>query len=94
MQRLATELVTTWEDRALNFLISANGEARGRELFKRYESLAEAASDVLFVGRLATYRYYNMDQVVGQALTTFDHIRSASPAAPPARGPEARGRAA
>ena len=24
-----------------------------------------------FVGRLATYRYYNMDQVVGQALATF-----------------------
>jgi glutamate dehydrogenase len=37
VQGLVTELVTTWEDRALNFLISANGEARGRELFKRYE---------------------------------------------------------
>jgi glutamate dehydrogenase len=36
VQRLVTELVTTWEDRALNFLISANGEAKGRELFKRY----------------------------------------------------------
>ena len=24
-----------------------------------------------FVGRLATYRYYNMDQIVGQALATF-----------------------
>jgi glutamate dehydrogenase len=34
---LVTELVTTWEDRALNFLISANGEAQGRALFKRYE---------------------------------------------------------
>jgi UDP-galactopyranose mutase len=26
---------------------------------------------VTFVGRLATYRYYNMDQIVGQALATF-----------------------
>jgi UDP-galactopyranose mutase len=26
---------------------------------------------VTFVGRLATYRYYNMDQVVGQALATY-----------------------
>lgn len=39
-------------------------------LFKRYEALAIAESDVTFVGRLATYRYYNMDQVVGQALAT------------------------
>jgi UDP-galactopyranose mutase len=40
-------------------------------LFKRYEALAIAQSDVTFVGRLATYRYYNMDQVVGQALATY-----------------------
>lgn len=37
-------------------------------LFKRYEALATAEPGVTFVGRLATYRYYNMDQVVGQAL--------------------------
>ncbi|WP_420139363.1 UDP-galactopyranose mutase [Sphingomonas sp.] len=40
-------------------------------LFKRYEALAIAQADVTFVGRLATYRYYNMDQVVGQALATY-----------------------
>ncbi len=40
-------------------------------LFKRYEALTLAEPDVLFVGRLATYRYYNMDQVVGQALATW-----------------------
>lgn len=43
-------------------------------LFKRYEALAAAMPDVWFVGRLATYRYYNMDQVVGQALATFGRI--------------------
>ena len=43
-------------------------------LFKRYEALAAATPDVWFVGRLATYRYYNMDQVVGQALATFGRI--------------------
>ena len=42
-----------------------------QELFKRYEALADATGDVTFVGRLATYRYYNMDQIVGQALATF-----------------------
>ena len=40
-------------------------------LFKRYEALADAEKGVTFVGRLATYRYYNMDQVVGQALATY-----------------------
>ncbi|MEA3057660.1 MAG: UDP-galactopyranose mutase, partial [Sphingomonadales bacterium] len=40
-------------------------------LFKRYEALADATDGVTFVGRLATYRYYNMDQIVGQALATF-----------------------
>lgn len=40
-------------------------------LFKRYEALADAQKGVTFVGRLATYRYYNMDQVVGQALATY-----------------------
>jgi UDP-galactopyranose mutase len=37
-------------------------------LFKRYQALADERSDVTFVGRLAQYRYYNMDQVVGAAL--------------------------
>jgi UDP-galactopyranose mutase len=43
-------------------------------LFKRYEELADATEGVTFVGRLATYRYYNMDQIVGQALATFRRI--------------------
>ena len=49
------------------------------ELFKRYENLALRTKDVWFVGRLATYRYYNMDQVVGQALATFRRIQEALP---------------
>ncbi|THD78258.1 MAG: UDP-galactopyranose mutase [Phenylobacterium sp.] len=43
-------------------------------LYKRYEALALETQGVQFVGRLATYRYYNMDQVVGQALATFRRI--------------------
>ena len=42
-----------------------------QELFKQYEALADQTEGVTFVGRLATYRYYNMDQIVGQALATF-----------------------
>ena len=43
-------------------------------IYKRYEALAQARPDVSFVGRLATYRYYNMDQVVGQALATYRRL--------------------
>jgi UDP-galactopyranose mutase len=48
--------------------------AENAEIYKRYEKLAIAQQNVWFVGRLATYRYYNMDQVVGQALATFRRI--------------------
>jgi UDP-galactopyranose mutase len=44
------------------------------ELYKRYQTLAEARTDVHFVGRLATYKYYNMDQVVAQALSVYARI--------------------
>ena len=50
-----------------------------QELYKRYERLALATRDVWFVGRLATYRYYNMDQIVGQALATFRRINESLP---------------
>lgn len=46
------------------------------ELYKKYAALADAEQDVSFVGRLATYRYYNMDQVVAQALATFRKLQS------------------
>jgi UDP-galactopyranose mutase len=40
-------------------------------LYAQYRELAQSVPDVHFVGRLGTYRYYNMDQVVGQALTLY-----------------------
>lgn len=44
------------------------------ELFKRYDALAREEKDVTFVGRLAQYRYYNMDQVVGAALKAAETL--------------------
>jgi UDP-galactopyranose mutase len=44
------------------------------ELYKRYKALADATAGVHFVGRLATYKYYNMDQVVAQALAVFERM--------------------
>lgn len=44
-------------------------------LYKRYEKeAATLAPKITFVGRLATYKYYNMDQIVAQALTTFKQL--------------------
>ncbi|HLO62716.1 MAG TPA: UDP-galactopyranose mutase [Azonexus sp.] len=43
-------------------------------LYKRYQVLANTVPGVWFVGRLATYRYYNMDQVVGQALALYQQL--------------------
>jgi UDP-galactopyranose mutase len=46
-----------------------------RALYQKYAELGAAENNVSFVGRLATYRYYNMDQVVGMALAEFDRLR-------------------
>ena len=50
------------------------------ELFRKYEKMADAEKSVTFVGRLATYRYYNMDQVVAQALMTYQRKFCGQPA--------------
>ena len=44
------------------------------EIYKKYQSLANAMTNTYFTGRLATYRYYNMDQVVAQSLSLFEKI--------------------
>jgi UDP-galactopyranose mutase len=48
-------------------------DAKG--LFRKYADKAASERNVTFVGRLATYRYYNMDQVVGRALSEFEELR-------------------
>ncbi|WP_082378239.1 UDP-galactopyranose mutase [Caballeronia cordobensis] len=62
---------------------SANGDPfypiprpENQALYKRYEALASQTPGVTFVGRLGTYRYYNMDQVIGQALAVYARIEA------------------
>ena len=43
-------------------------------IYAKYKALADLTAGVTFVGRLATYKYYNMDQIVAQALTTYGKI--------------------
>jgi len=44
------------------------------ELYRKYQLLTRELPDVYFTGRLATYKYYNMDQVVAQSLSLFKKI--------------------
>ena len=45
-------------------------------VYARYKALADKTTEVHFVGRLATYKYYNMDQIVAQALTVYAKMSS------------------
>jgi len=49
-------------------------QRQNAELYARYKALADSTPGVYFVGRLATYKYYNMDQVAAQALSTYAKI--------------------
>jgi UDP-galactopyranose mutase len=51
--------------------------AENAEIYRQYQALAEE-SGVHFAGRLATYKYYNMDQVVAQALTIYARLLNVS----------------
>ncbi|MDQ3623161.1 MAG: UDP-galactopyranose mutase [Verrucomicrobiota bacterium] len=51
-------------------------KAANATLYSQYQALARETPGVHFVGRLATYRYYNMDQVVAQALTLYNHFKA------------------
>jgi UDP-galactopyranose mutase len=44
------------------------------EIYKKYEALGATMTNTFFTGRLATYKYYNMDQVVAQSLTLFKKL--------------------
>ena len=47
-------------------------DAKNTELFERYEALAKEKKNMLFGGRLAEYKYYDMDKVIASALALCD----------------------
>jgi UDP-galactopyranose mutase len=49
--------------------------AENAQLYARYQALAAQKRGVYFAGRLGTYKYYNMDQVVAQAITLYSKIQ-------------------
>ena len=52
--------------------------AENAALYRQYQELAETTPGVHFLGRLGTYKYYNMDQVVAQALTLYAKLAGVS----------------
>lgn len=46
-------------------------------LYQRYRALADTCEGTTFVGRLAQYRYYNMDQAVGAAMVAAERVHAA-----------------
>jgi UDP-galactopyranose mutase len=49
-------------------------QTQNAELYRQYKAKADLTPNVHFAGRLGTYKYYNMDQVVAQALKLFETI--------------------
>ena len=47
-------------------------DARNQELYQKYEQLAKQEKNVLFGGRLAEYRYYDMDKVIESAFVLIE----------------------
>jgi UDP-galactopyranose mutase len=47
-------------------------DERNQELYLKYAVLAEAEDNVLFGGRLAEYKYYDMDKVIESAFRLID----------------------
>jgi UDP-galactopyranose mutase len=59
------------------------------ELYRQYKTLANELQNVTFLGRLETYKYYNMDQVVGQALALYQRLEEVARPVPDELGAEA-----
>jgi UDP-galactopyranose mutase len=50
-----------------------------QELYRRYRALADSELGTYFVGRLAQYQYFNMDQVVAAALKVAQNVSGSLP---------------
>ncbi len=73
-QRHAQSVLTFEEPQAEGDPYYPIPRPENRARYAEYKKLAEARRDVTFVGRLGNYQYYNMDQVVAQALQVYEKL--------------------
>ena len=69
---ITREFPKTWQ-KGLEPYYPVN-DSKNQERFKKYHDLSQKESQVIFGGRLAEYRYYDMHQVIGQALQLVSKI--------------------
>ena len=51
-------------------------DARNQAVYEQYKALADKETDVIFGGRLAEYRYYDMAPIIAQVLRIFDTVHN------------------
>ena len=66
---ISREYSSEWTEGAEPFY-TVNDE-RNNQLAEQYKALANQQKDVIFGGRLAEYKYYDMDQVIASAFAAF-----------------------
>ncbi len=69
---ISREYSTEWNDRMEPFYPVNDG--KNAELYRKYKELADAESNVIFGGRLAEYRYYDMDDVIERAMKDAESV--------------------
>ena len=66
---ISREYSTEWKD-GMEPFYPVNDE-KNSELYKKYKALADKEKNVIFGGRLAQYKYYDMDDVIAEVLNLF-----------------------
>ena len=66
---ITKEYPVTWKD-GMEPYYPVNND-KNNEIYKKYEELANEDKKVIFGGRLGTYKYYDMDKVIEEALKTL-----------------------
>ena len=51
-------------------------DEKNNNLYKKYAELASNEKNIFFGGRLGKYKYYDMDDVIAEALKDFEEIRN------------------
>ncbi len=69
---ITREYPSKWEE-SMEAYYPVNDD-ENQALFAKYKALAEREENVIFGGRLAEYKYYDMDKVIGAALTKADEV--------------------
>ncbi|GBR72487.1 UDP-galactopyranose mutase [Candidatus Termititenax aidoneus] len=67
---ISREYPAEWQEGAEPFY--PINDAKNTALYNKYAELAQKEKNVIFGGRLAEYKYYDMDRVMGRALKSFE----------------------